>query len=134
MDGVFGNPLIYVTYLSRNDAKTASPETSPATNALGSQWLSFNGAWYFANIPTTLVGLANTPNTPAYCPITRGQYTMWSYEHMLVRSTFASDTLKKALRDAALVSLNAGDDAISGISLNAMKVSRSGDGAVPSLL
>jgi len=137
VDGVFGNPLIYVTYLGRNDAKAAS--------STGAQWLSFNGAWYFANLanypanynvtdPTTLAALAGTPYTLGFCPITRGQYTMWSYEHMLVRSTFTGDANKAAVKAAAVTALNAGDDAISGISLSVMTVKRTADGAVPTKL
>jgi hypothetical protein len=137
-------PYIYATALGRNDAKAASAD--------GSQWLSFDGAWYFADLanypsnfnvvdPCNVVCagmLAGTANTLQFDPITRGQYTMWSYEHMLTRTVGGLNTSQAVLKAAVLanffadaVSGSGGDANLSGIHENTMKVKITKDGGVP---
>ncbi len=108
----------YVTYLGKSDANTALNGSGGAGNAVPLAW---NGVNYY-----TGGGVFND------AAITSGQYTFWSYEHVLYPNQVVgsqAEVFAPAL-GAAIKGTSAGTGTIgtAGISLYSMAVVRSGDG------
>jgi hypothetical protein len=68
-------------YLGYSDARTVVTGGGQIINYNGA--LPFNG--YSANVPLVGNG-AQLSNTPDFTPIIKGQYSLWAYEHLFMRS------------------------------------------------
>ncbi|MEI6604706.1 MAG: hypothetical protein WCP35_05310 [Verrucomicrobiota bacterium] len=108
----------YVSYLGKSDANTALNGSGGAGNAVALAW---NGVNYY-----TGGGVFND------AAITSGQYTFWSYEHVLYPNQVVgsqAEIFAPAL-GAAIKGTDASNGTIgtAGISSYSMSVTRSGDG------
>jgi hypothetical protein len=108
-----GVNYIYVTYLGRNDAKSK--------DAAAARWLTYDGSKYIADVDGN------------FCPITRGQYTFWTYEHCY-RKTLAGDALGfwnlMVGNFTADPTSTIADASVSGVTKASMLVSRTADGGL----
>ena len=116
----------YVTYLSKGDATAAVQSGSTGTgNAVGLAWNGVN--YYTGNTGTAGAAVFNT------AAITSGQYTFWSYEHVLYPNQ--GSTTQAFVFAPALVTAIKGTTSItgtasaSGLNYFTMSVVRSGDGS-----
>jgi hypothetical protein len=105
----------YVTYLGKSDAKNAL--LTAGSGAGAAVPLAWNGVSYFDNTGS------GTPNDTL---ITEGQYTFWSYEHVLY-GTLTGDAAVFAPALAAQNALTA-TASVAGIALGNMHATRGSDG------
>ena len=105
----------YITYLGKSDAKTAL--LTSGTGAGSAVPVAWNGVSYFDNSGS------GVPNDTL---ITEGQYTFWSYEHIL----YGSLSGQAAVFAPALATETAttATSSVAGIPLSSMHASRSSDG------
>jgi len=103
-----------VTYMGEGDAATLVTATG--------RYLTYNGVSFGAGAGLT-AGNANF-----YRNITEGNYTFWSYEHMMWKSTLANPQLNYA--NAVLLPQIKTDAIASGVRLIDMNVKRGSEGAL----
>jgi len=127
------NTVNGVTYPVGHSGFSGGGALAAALNTPGS--LAGTGGWFVAYLGISdaagvNLGAPMTYNGVAYSPtaVQEGQYTAWSYEHLMYRSSFSGTA--KTVADQLGTQIHDVDATASGVLLSTMQVGRSVEGGV----